>query len=134
MNLARRNQSLLYRQLDIINELEDSEQDPDALADLFRLDHLATRVRRNAESLLVLVRRAAAADLVASRCRCATSPRGDRRDRGPRPRVFAVDDRIAVSGTAIADLTHLLAELTENAVRFSPPGPRSPIRVAPQPA
>ena len=54
VNLARRNQSMLYRQLDIINELENREQDPDALADLFRLDHLATRVRRNAESLLVL--------------------------------------------------------------------------------
>ena len=53
-NLARRNQSLLYRQLDIINQLEESEEDPDALAELFRLDHLATRVRRNAENLLVL--------------------------------------------------------------------------------
>ncbi|MGH3613200.1 MAG: hypothetical protein ACRDRK_11525, partial [Pseudonocardia sp.] len=54
VNLARRNQSMLYRQLDIINQLEETEQDPDALAELFRLDHLATRVRRNAESLLVL--------------------------------------------------------------------------------
>ncbi|MBW0093548.1 hypothetical protein I4I73_30290 [Pseudonocardia sp. KRD-184] len=54
VNLARRNQSMLYRQLDIINQLEEKEQDPDALADLFTLDHLATRVRRNAESLLVL--------------------------------------------------------------------------------
>ena len=54
VNLARRNQSLLYRQLDIINQLEDRERDPDALADLFELDHLATRVRRNAENLLVL--------------------------------------------------------------------------------
>ncbi len=53
-NLARRNQSLLHRQLDIINQLEDSERDPDALAELFTLDHLATRVRRNAENLLVL--------------------------------------------------------------------------------
>ena len=53
-NLARRNQSLLYRQLDIINQLEESEEDPDALAELFRLDHIATRVRRNAENLLVL--------------------------------------------------------------------------------
>src|SRR6266536_4936667 len=54
VNLARRNQSLLYRQLEIINQLEDQERDPDALAELFRLDHLATRIRRNAESLLVL--------------------------------------------------------------------------------
>src|SRR6059036_3783216 len=54
INLARRNQSMLYRQLEIINQLEEKERDPDALAELFRLDHLATRVRRNAESLLVL--------------------------------------------------------------------------------
>ena len=53
-NLARRNQSLLHRQLEIINQLEESERDPDALADLFALDHIATRVRRNAENLLVL--------------------------------------------------------------------------------
>src|SRR5690606_21926662 len=54
VNLARRNQSMLYRQLDIINQLEEKERDPDALSQLFTLDHLATRVRRNAESLLVL--------------------------------------------------------------------------------
>ena len=54
VNLARRNQSMLYRQLDIINQLEEKERDADALSDLFTLDHLATRVRRNAESLLVL--------------------------------------------------------------------------------
>src|SRR6266705_5769334 len=54
INLARRNQSLLYRQLGIINQLEEQERDPDALGELFRLDHLATRIRRNAESLLVL--------------------------------------------------------------------------------
>ncbi|MCA1709889.1 MAG: hypothetical protein LC808_44055, partial [Actinobacteria bacterium] len=53
VNLARRNQSMLYRQLDIINQLQDRERDPDALGDLFRLDHLATRIRRNAENLLV---------------------------------------------------------------------------------
>ena len=54
VNLARRNQSMLYRQLEIINQLEESERNPDALAELFRLDHLTTRVRRNAENLLVL--------------------------------------------------------------------------------
>src|ERR671916_2646673 len=54
VNLARRNQSMLYRQRDIINQLEEKERNPDALSELFRLDHLATRIRRNAESLLVL--------------------------------------------------------------------------------
>ena len=54
VNLGRRNQNLLGRQLDFITELESNETDPDTLASLFRLDHLATRMRRNAESLLVL--------------------------------------------------------------------------------
>ena len=131
VNLARRNQSMLYRQLDIINELENREQDPDALADLFRLDHLATRVRRNAESLLVLAGQQAPrtwSEPVPLRdvIRAAIAETEDL-DRV----VFAVDDRIAVSGTAIADLTHLLAELTENAVRFSPPATAVTIRVRP---
>src|SRR5690349_4649757 len=131
VNLARRNQSMLYRQLDIINELENREQDPDALADLFKLDHLATRVRRNAESLLVLAGQQTPrtwTDPVPLRdvVRAAIAETEDL-DRV----VFAVDDRIAVSGTAIADLTHLLAELTENAVRFSPPETAVTIRVRP---
>ena len=54
INLGRRNQNLLSRQLDFITELERNETDPDSLEGLFRLDHLATRMRRNAESLLVL--------------------------------------------------------------------------------
>src|SRR5688500_6384733 len=54
VNLGRRNQNLLDRQLDFITELESSETDPQSLEELFRLDHLATRMRRNAESLLVL--------------------------------------------------------------------------------
>ena len=54
VNLGRRNQNLLGRQLDFITELETNETDADALSNLFRLDHLATRMRRNAESLLVL--------------------------------------------------------------------------------
>ncbi len=120
-NLARRNQSLLQRQLDIINQLEESEQDPDALAELFALDHIATRVRRNAENLLVLsgeqpprtwsepvplrdVLRAAIAET-------------ENLERV----VFVVDEQSAVVGHTVTDLTHLLAELTENAVRFSAP-------------
>ncbi len=122
VNLARRNQNLLHRQLSLLNQLEDKEHDPDALADLFRLDHLATRIRRNAESLLVL-----------------SGEDSPRTWRGPVPLVdvvraaiaeiedmdrvdFAVDESLAVSGRGVADLTHLLAELIENAVHFSPPG------------
>ena len=54
MNLARRNQVLIDRQIEFLDELEATEDDPDQLAQLYRLDHLATRMRRNAESLLVL--------------------------------------------------------------------------------
>jgi signal transduction histidine kinase len=131
VNLARRNQSLLYRQLGLINQLEDQEEDPDALADLFRLDHLATRIRRNAESLLVLSgeepprtwgRPVALVDVV--RAAIAETEDLDRV-------VFAVDERLAVFGNAVADLTHLMAELVENAVHFSPPEASVIIRTRP---
>ncbi|HET7516849.1 MAG TPA: ATP-binding protein, partial [Actinomycetes bacterium] len=121
VNLARRNQSLLYRQLGLINQLEDQEEDPDALANLFQLDHLATRIRRNAESLLVLSgeeppriwgRPVPLVDVV--RAAIAETEDLDRV-------VFAVDEGLAVFGNAVADLTHLVAELVENAVHFSPP-------------
>ncbi|MEU7818992.1 ATP-binding protein, partial [Pseudonocardia sp. NPDC049154] len=132
VNLARRNQSMLYRQLDIINQLEEKEQDPDALAELFKLDHLATRVRRNAESLLVLSgeqppRVWSAPVSMRDVVRAAIAETEDLE------RVeFSVDDRIAVAGHSVADLTHLLAELTENAVRFSPPDTAVTIRSRPQ--
>ncbi|MDT7653166.1 MAG: hypothetical protein QOI36_4572 [Pseudonocardiales bacterium] len=131
VNLARRNQSMLYRQLDIINQLEEKEQDPDALSDLFTLDHLATRVRRNAENLLVLAgeqppRTWSAPVPLRDVVRAAIAETEDL-DRV----VFAVDDAIAVAGQSVADLTHLLAELTENAVRFSPPDTVVTVRVRP---
>jgi signal transduction histidine kinase len=131
VNLARRNQSLLYRQLGLINQLEDQAEDPDALADLFRLDHLATRIRRNAESLLVLSgeepprtwgRPVALVDVV--RAAIAETEDLDRV-------VFAVDERLATFGNAVADLTHLVAELVENAVHFSPPEANVIIRTRP---
>lgn len=133
VNLARRNQGMVYRQLDIINQLEESEQDPDALAELFKLDHLATRVRRNAESLLVLSGEQPARvwsepiplrDVV--RAAIAETEDLDRV-------VFLVGDEPAVAGSVVTDLTHLLAELTENAVRFSPPDSSVTIRARPDP-
>ena len=131
VNLARRNQSMLYRQLDIINALEEKERDPDALAELFHLDHLATRVRRNAESLLVLSGEKPSRvwsapvplrDIV--RAAIAETEDLDRVD-------FVIDEWAAVSGQTVTDLTHLLAELTENAVRFSAPQTRVTIRTRP---
>jgi signal transduction histidine kinase len=131
VNLARRNQSMLYRQLEIINQLEESEQDPDALAELFKLDHLATRVQRNAESLLVLSGEQPARvwrepvplrDVV----RAAIAETED----FERVSVL-IDDRPAITGHSVTDVTHLIAELTENAVRFSPPDTVVRIRMRP---
>ncbi len=131
VNLARRNQSMLYRQLDIISQLEEKERDPDALGDLFRLDHLATRIRRNAESLLVLSGEEApriwsepVALIDVVRAAIAETEHLDRV-------TFSVDERLAVLGHTVTDLTHVLAELTENAVRFSPPEAKVTIRTRP---
>jgi signal transduction histidine kinase len=134
VNLARRNQSLLYRQLGIINQLEEQERDPDALAELFRLDHLATRIRRNAESLLVLSgegppRTWSEPVLLLDVVRAAIAETEDL-DRV----AFYLDERLAVMGHTVTDLTHLLAELVENAVRFSPPEASVIIRLRPYPA
>jgi signal transduction histidine kinase len=121
VNLGRRNQNLLSRQLDFITELERNETDPDALASLFRLDHLATRMRRNAESLLVLAgidppRKWAAPVRLNDVIRAALSEIEDYQ----RVTVVAVEPATVI-GSAAAGLAHLLAELMENAVTFSSP-------------
>jgi signal transduction histidine kinase len=120
-NLGRRNQHLLSRQLDLITKLERNEADPDTLANLFRLDHLATRMRRNAESLLVLAgidppRRRATPVQLTDVIRAAVGEVEDYR----RVVAHAVEPTTIV-GTAATDLAHLLAELIENALVFSPP-------------
>ncbi len=121
VNLARRNQALLDRQIEFIDQLEANERDPDQLENLFRLDHLATRMRRNAESLLVLAgaettrrrgRPVALADVV----RVAVGEVADY----SRLRVRTLDE-VRVSAAVAVDLAHLLAELMENATQFSPP-------------
>ncbi len=121
VNLARRHQNLVRRQLALISRLEAEELDADLLGSLFQLDHLATRMRRNAESLLVLVGHAtarrwaepvSAGDLV----RAAMSEVEDY------PRVEPAHlDEVRVTGSVAAELAHLLAELLENALNFSPP-------------
>jgi signal transduction histidine kinase len=121
VNLARRNQNLLGRQLDFITELEQGEDRPDTLADLFRLDHQATRMRRYAESLLVLAgagpkRHTSTPASIVDVVRAALGEVVDYQ------RVAMSDVRPAtVVGPLVADLTHLLAELIENALRYSPP-------------
>lgn len=122
VNLGRRNQNLLSRQLDSITEMEREETDPDGLEKLFTLDHLATRMRRNAESLLLL------AGLEPHRQWSVPVPLIDviRGALGEVEEYSRVDiarfDDALVSGSAAADLTHMVAELLENALNFSPPG------------
>jgi signal transduction histidine kinase len=120
VNLGRRNQNLLGRQLDFITELESNETHPETLASLFRLDHLATRMRRNAESLLVLAgidppRKWAAPVRINDVIRSALGEVEDYQ----RVVVRGVEPTTVV-GSAAADLSHLLAELVENALVFSP--------------
>jgi signal transduction histidine kinase len=120
-NLGRRNQNLVRRQLRLISDLERDESDPNVLANLFELDHLATRMRRNAESLLVLTdeespRRWASPMPVADVIRSAIAEVEDYR----RVVLRRTDDLLIV-GAAVAGLAHLLAELIENALSFSPP-------------
>ncbi|MGH9110891.1 MAG: nitrate- and nitrite sensing domain-containing protein [Acidimicrobiales bacterium] len=128
VNLGRRNQNLLGRQLDFITELETNETNPDTLANLFRLDHLATRMRRNAESLLVLAgieppRKWASPVRLTDVIRAALGEVEDYQ----RVSVRGVEPATIV-GLAAADLAHLLAELVENALVFSPPDQTIDIR------
>jgi HAMP domain-containing protein len=121
-SLGRRNQALLNRQLGLITTLESQELDPDALAELFELDHLATRMRRNAESLLVLAgeeppaRRWPRTVTVTEVVQSAVS------EVEQYQRVAATDiEHCRIRGHCVAELSHLLAELVENALMFSPP-------------
>ncbi|WP_337192250.1 nitrate- and nitrite sensing domain-containing protein [Streptomyces sp. HUCO-GS316] len=120
-NLGRRNQGLVRRQLRLITALESQELDPDALAELFALDHLATRMRRNAESLLVLVGEPTPrpGTVTASGREVVQSALAEVEQY---QRVVVADvEHCWVLGPVVADLAHLLAELIENALTFSPP-------------
>jgi anti-sigma regulatory factor (Ser/Thr protein kinase) len=121
LNIARRSQTLLHRQLALLDTMERTTEDPDQLEELFRIDHLATRMRRHAEDLVILagstpgrgwrnpipfadVLRAAASEV----------------EEYARISVVGVPD-VGVAGRAVSDVVHLLAELLENATMFSPP-------------
>ncbi|MEU7813790.1 nitrate- and nitrite sensing domain-containing protein [Pseudonocardia sp. NPDC049154] len=121
VNLSRRSQALVERQLQLIEQLESNEQDPDQLSNLFQLDHLATRMRRNSENLLVLAgtdlaKRNVAPVPVVDVLRAAVS------EIEQYQRVVVQPPPVAtVAGRAASDLVHLLAELLDNATNFSPP-------------
>ncbi|MFF9624208.1 nitrate- and nitrite sensing domain-containing protein [Streptomyces griseosporeus] len=131
VNLARRSQVLVHRQLSLLDSMERRSEDPDELSDLFRLDHLTTRMRRHAESLIIL---SGAAPGRAWRMPVSLT-------NVVRAAVSEVEDyarvevrqlpEASVIGAAVADLTHLLAELIENAAQFSPPHTR--VRVTGEP-
>jgi signal transduction histidine kinase len=119
VNLSRRSQSLVERQIRLIDDLEQGEQDPDRLSSLFQMDHLATRMRRNSENLLVLAghdasRRWNQPVALVDVLRAAVS------EIEAYERVtLNVQPGIAVRGHAVNDVVHLLAELAENATSFS---------------
>ncbi len=120
-NLARRNQNLVRRQLGLISEFERTELDPKGLSNLFELDHLATRMRRNAENLLVLVgeaspRRWAEPIALSDVIRAGLSEVADYH-----PVVVHRLDEVAIVGGVVTGLAHMLAELIENGLAFSPP-------------
>lgn len=121
VNIARRNQNLLGRTLGFISSLEQSERDPEALDNLFRLDHLTTRMRRNAQSLLVLAgaeptRLWAPAVAIGDVVRAALSEV----ENYGQVELADLGD-IGVQGQLASEVAHLLAELLENATSFSPP-------------
>ncbi|WP_328602793.1 sensor histidine kinase [Nocardia terrae] len=120
-SLARRNQKLVHRQLALISHFEREELDPQGLANLFELDHLATRMRRNAESLLVLVgenspRRMPQPISLVNVIRAGMSEVDDYR----RVVLRRIED-VFIVGVAASELSHMLAELLENGLAFSPP-------------
>jgi PAS domain S-box-containing protein len=123
-NLARRSQGLVDRQLELLDELERKEVDPDRLDELFRMDHLATRMRRNVENLIVLSgvdQRRRWGDSVPLRnvVEAAVAEVEDY----SRVQVTGIHD-LTLSGQAASDVAHLLAELVENATSFSSPTTR----------
>ena len=119
--LSRRNKSLVEQQLGLIEQLEQDEDDPNRLENLFRLDHIAARMRRNSDNLLIL------SGTEGRRVRTAPIALAD----ALRASVSGVEDYLrvelgqilsaVVSGQASADVVHLITELLDNALRYSPP-------------
>ncbi len=128
LNIAHRSQGIVHRQLRTIDEAERAEADPEQLARLFQLDHLATRERRNAENLIIMGGgqpgrqwRDPVALLDVVRSAVSEAVQYNRVTIGRMP-------SIAVVGTGVADVVHLLAELLDNATSFSPPESQIEVR------
>lgn len=130
VNLARRSQTLIHRQLTLLDTMENRVTDPEELEDLFRIDHLSTRMRRHAEGLIILSGSAPGRGWrnpvpVIDVVRGAASEVEDY----ARVKVQSMP-AVSLAGAAVADVIHLLAELIENATQFSPP--HTPVRVVGQ--
>src|ERR1700761_2579090 len=120
-NLARRNQSLLQRQLSVLDDMERRATDPDVLEDLFKMDHLTTRMRRHAEGLIILSGAPPGRSWSAP-VRLVDVMRGAVAEVEDYARVtVSTQSRTALAGSAVTDVIHLLAELIENATTLSPP-------------
>jgi signal transduction histidine kinase len=120
-NLARRSQSLLQRQLTVLDGMERRATDPDVLGDLFKLDHLTTRMRRHAEGLIILSGSQPGRSWSAP-VRLIDVIRGAIAEVEDYARVtVATQSKAALAGSAVTDVIHLLAELIENATTLSPP-------------
>lgn len=121
IKLARRSQALVERQLRLLDTMESTETQPDQLANLFRLDHLATRLRRNDENLLVLAdgdtTRGSPQPVELNTVLLAATAEIEQYTRVQQEAA----DRLYIVGYAVTDLVHLIAELLENAASFSPP-------------
>src|SRR5262249_37484542 len=129
VNLARRNQSLVDRQISLLRVREALAANPRQDLSLFQPDPLATRMRRNVESLLVLsgagqARQWSESIPILAVVRAASGEIAD----FARVSFVGFEGDVAIAGNAVADVTHILAELLENATAFSPPG--SPVVVA----
>jgi signal transduction histidine kinase len=126
-NLARRSQSLLHRQLSLLDTMERRTGDPDELADLYRLDHLTTRMRRHAEGLIILSG-AAPGRSWRNPVRLVDVLRASVAEVEDYTRVnVSTMTQAALAGPAVADVIHMIAELVENATVFSPPN--TPVRL-----
>ncbi|WP_443046077.1 sensor histidine kinase [Streptomyces sp. GQFP] len=130
VSLARRSQVLLHRQLDILDQLEQRPREAAELHELYRVDYLATRMRRHSESLLILSGIAPGRGWrdpipLADTLRAAVAEIED----GSRVQIWAVP-RVSLNGGSVADVIHLLAELVENASSFSPPSTKVQLRAA----
>lgn len=121
VNLARRSQALVHRQLNLLDAMERRATEPEELEDLFRLDHLTTRMRRHAEGLVILSG-AAPGRGWRNPVRFVDVVRGAVAEVEDYARVTVLSmPNVALAGPAVADVIHLIAELVENATLFSPP-------------